>query len=153
MKEEFYNFMDVPIPFSDTMTALDNLERTFASMTGFDFPEDRVKEFALLLFPEPRMPQNVRRDSPRYKAFLSLRQKMEQARQSVLHLSSHGKGTELKGVKGSLWGGLNAVVEHIDHHHGNDHSTIAGLFGNRAAMKRKAFDLAVNYLGKLSVAA
>ncbi len=65
----------------------------------------------------------------------------------------HGKGADLKGVKGSLWGGLNAAIEYIDHYHGKDHSTIAGLFGNKAAMKRKAFDLAVGYLGELPRAA
>jgi phage/plasmid-like protein (TIGR03299 family) len=138
--------------FSDAMAGIDDLQQTFAAMAGFAFPEGRIKEFARLLFPEPRMPLGVRRDSPRYKAFLSMQRKAEQARQAVLYLVTHGKGADLKGVKGSLWGGLNAVIEYIDHYHGKDHSTIAGLFGSRAAMKRKAFDLAVGYLCSLKAA-
>jgi hypothetical protein len=59
----------------------------------------------------------------------------------VLYLGNHGRGAELKGVKGSLWGGLNAVIEYIDYYHGKDHSTIAGFLGSRAVMKRKAFTL------------
>ena len=40
-----------------------------------------------------------------------------------------------------------------DHYHVREHSIIAGLFGNRAAMKRQAFDHSVNYLGKIPMAA
>ena len=70
-----------------------------------------------------------------------------EARSRISDLQLNGKGTEIKGVKESLWGTFNAVLEFIDHYEKNSGNNIASnLFGTGAALKRKAYDQALVYL-------
>jgi hypothetical protein len=73
--------------------------------------------------------------------------KVEEARLTTAALIDAGMGTEIPGVKGSLWGALNAILEYADHYEGNGGSALASsLFGSGAILKRKAFDLALKFI-------
>ena len=73
--------------------------------------------------------------------------KAREAREKISSLRINGKGSDIKGIKDSLWGTFNAVLEFIDHYEKNSGNNIASnLFGTGASLKRKAYDLALNYL-------
>ena len=59
----------------------------------------------------------------------------------ILELHETGRGSDLKGVRGTLWGAYNAVTEHIDHDR-----TAKGLaymaVGRGAEIKQRAFSVA-----------
>lgn len=62
----------------------------------------------------------------------------------VSGLFENGMGTDLPGVRGTMWGAFNAVTEFVDHHRGKDETrTDALLFGYGAKMKQKAWDLSL----------
>ena len=64
----------------------------------------------------------------------------------IAHLRLYGKGTDLPGVKESLWGTFNSVLEYVDHHEKDGDLSISSiLLGSGAALKRKAFNLAMGY--------
>ena len=64
------------------------------------------------------------------------------------HLRTAGAGMDLPGVKGSLWAVFNAVLEYVDHYERIGLPGVSTtLFGPGAALKRRAFDLAVKELG------
>jgi len=61
-------------------------------------------------------------------------------------LAQSGLGTDLDGVRGTLWGVYNAVTEYVDHHttrrEGTDHND-AIWFGSGATLKEKAWTKAL----------
>lgn len=64
----------------------------------------------------------------------------------VSELFVSGKGADLPGAKGTLWGAFNAVVEYVDYKRGGDNQekrTSSLLFGSGANIKQKAFDEAL----------
>ena len=66
------------------------------------------------------------------------------ARETIKSLSENGKGTDISGVKGSLWGAYNAITEYADHYktvRGNRTDSI--LFGSSADLKKRAFNEAL----------
>ena len=65
----------------------------------------------------------------------------------IAQLRLYGKGTELPGVKESLWGTFNAVLEYVDHYERDEGTGISwSLLGSGAVVKRKAYGLAVGFL-------
>jgi hypothetical protein len=56
-------------------------------------------------------------------------------------------GADMKTSKGTWWGAFNAVTYYVDHKAGRnrDASLTSAWFGPRAALKRKALNLAVEY--------
>lgn len=64
----------------------------------------------------------------------------EEARGTLAQLVEAGRGTELKNVRGSLWGLFNAVTEYADHHAG-ERRTGPGwsLLGGGNALKERAW--------------
>jgi phage/plasmid-like protein (TIGR03299 family) len=67
--------------------------------------------------------------------------------EEVSGLFEHGKGTEIPGVRGTLWGGLNAVVEYADFYRqtrgSEENRTKSLLMGSGAVLKQKAWDVAL----------
>jgi phage/plasmid-like protein (TIGR03299 family) len=67
--------------------------------------------------------------------------------EEVYSLLEAGKGVDLPGVRGTMWGAYNAVTEYVDHHKGyrSDDSALEniafGLVGGN--LKQRAFDLAL----------
>ena len=59
--------------------------------------------------------------------------------------NGEGKGSGFETAHETAWGWLNAVTEHFDHHvraRTDENRQAAALWGNGAAMKQKAFELA-----------
>lgn len=68
--------------------------------------------------------------------------------EEVSELFETGKGTELKGIRGTAWGAFNAVAEYVDHKRGRTPETrhISLLFGAGANIKQDAWDKAVTLI-------
>lgn len=71
--------------------------------------------------------------------------RMKNRLQDLLDLFEGGKGTEIKGVKGTVWGAYNAVAEYSDYFVSKDNQKRANstLFGSGAQMKDRAYSLAM----------
>lgn len=75
----------------------------------------------------------------------------QDARNSIRHLIEAGKGTDIEGVKGSMWGLYNAATEYADWlrptrdtGEGKESNRITSLiYGSSAQFKQKAFDTAM----------
>jgi len=65
----------------------------------------------------------------------------------VVRLSEAGRGTQVKGVKGTFWGAYNSVTEYITHLRGRDqNSRLDGQwFGQSAQLNARALKLATTY--------
>lgn len=65
-------------------------------------------------------------------------------RAEVLELADGGRGTEIPGVRGSLWGAYNAVTEHVDHvraRRGDSESRLKSIwYGAGAEFKLRALE-------------
>lgn len=67
----------------------------------------------------------------------------------IFNLSIVGKGTEIPGVKGSVWGMYNAVTEYTDHYasvkgdNEDDSRRFSALYGSNAELKTVAFEKAL----------
>lgn len=64
----------------------------------------------------------------------------------VQALYEGGRGTEIKGVRGSMWGAYNAVTEYLTHERGKSEDTRldSGWFGQGAAINRRALGVALD---------
>ena len=62
-------------------------------------------------------------------------------------LFESGIGTDIKGVRGSVWGGYNAITEWVDHHRGNAEKRLdTSWFGIGADIRSRAFEEAVKFI-------
>lgn len=63
----------------------------------------------------------------------------------VMEIHDTGMGSDIPGVRGTLWGGVSAVSEFLQHHRGrNDENRLDSVwFGDGARTNRKAVSLAV----------
>lgn len=62
--------------------------------------------------------------------------------EEVSRLFEYGKGSDLEGSKGTLWGAFNAVVEYVDHQRGGEDlgkRTNSLLYGSGSLIKQQAF--------------
>lgn len=71
--------------------------------------------------------------------------RMKNRLQDLLDLFEGGQGTDIKGVKGTVWGAYNAVTEYADWFQTKDNNKRANstLFGSGAQLKDRAFNLAM----------
>ena len=74
-----------------------------------------------------------------------LEEKMPRAWDKLTTLFETGMGTEIQGVRGTLWGGFNAVTEFVQHVRGrSDESRLDGAwFGPGKVLREKALDVAM----------
>jgi phage/plasmid-like protein (TIGR03299 family) len=65
--------------------------------------------------------------------------------EQVSNLFERGKGAELDGARGTLWGAFNAVSEYTDHYRGPSltNRTESLLYGSGANIKQTAFERAL----------
>ncbi len=130
--------------FEDTLKAAAHVGEMFKGMFQRHFDDDQVKAYVEALFPRPQRKPGATRH-PRAEALYAARvQKVQSIRSSVLDLAYQGRGSEIEGVQGSLWGAFNAVLEYEDHRAETTSDRLAyAMFGRGAAIKRRAFDLAL----------
>jgi len=64
--------------------------------------------------------------------------------QEVTQLYEHGRGNDLIGVRGTLWGAVNSVIEYVDYGRTSNPEKRAKtiLYGSGALLKQKAWDYA-----------
>lgn len=133
--------------FCDTLKAVENVQVQFKEMMDRKFDDDLTREYIENLFPVPREPASAGTDKRVRHQYLTRVEKVRTAREKIAHLRLYGKGTDLPGVKESLWGTFNAVLEYVDHYERDEGTAIPwSLFGTGAVLKRKAFGLAMGYL-------
>lgn len=78
------------------------------------------------------------------------KQRIDDTRDVVLSLLESGKGTDIPGVQGTVWGAYNAVTEYVDHVYPilksgkvSPDRQQSALFGAYADVKATALDLAI----------
>lgn len=70
--------------------------------------------------------------------------KCERLMGKIIPLFEKGRGNDLPGVKGTMWGAYNAVSEYLGWERGRDDIRLDSLwFGDAANVNKKAFDLAL----------
>jgi len=69
----------------------------------------------------------------------------ERVADKVMELVESGAGTNIPGVRGTVWGAYNAVTEYLTHLRGNNEDTRMDSlwFGNGAQLNQKALDMAI----------
>lgn len=126
--------------FSATLRELDSVAQAFTSLTQRRCADARFGEILLALIPDPKKPRNVDRYPGLKRAWEKQCEAAVTARAKITELRSSGKGQQLKGSAGTLWGVLNAVLEYVDHHSKTDQSRLAySLLGDGMDLKVRAF--------------
>ena len=95
----------------------------------------KLDEYISTLFPYPAPKSDGTLPKDSFKAI----------RERIKELHEAGAGADIKGVRGTFWGGYNAVAEVIDHERGkNDDTRLRSQwFGNGAQIKQRAMSLAL----------
>lgn len=72
--------------------------------------------------------------------------------ESVSKLFEDGRGTEIKGVKGTMWGAYNAVNEYLGYERGEDEATRLNnmWYGDASKLNQRALDVAYQTVGVLA---
>jgi len=138
--------LEVEAYFAGILRAVKDLESSFKSLYDTKLPWGAMDEFLVQLYPEPRKPLDASVSSVQFKSYLTRLNNVREARNTIRGLRKRGKGADLKLVRESVWGGLNAVLEYVDHYQDSKSSLIHGLFGRKADIKKKAYDLAMAYV-------
>jgi phage/plasmid-like protein (TIGR03299 family) len=80
------------------------IEEKFVEMTRRQLGNGQVQKYLHLVFPDPQD-----RNDARAKARAASNRLWSE------HFFAHGKGTEIRGVRGTLWAAYNGVAELVDH--------------------------------------
>jgi len=110
----------------------EDIGTSFRAMTRVKMSSERLSEYLNLVFPNPPDPENTRTI-----------ERIRRNRAFAEHLFANGKGTEIRGVAGTLWAAYNGVTEFIDHR-GPSHSKHLDSiwFGDGYFVKARAFMIA-----------
>jgi phage/plasmid-like protein (TIGR03299 family) len=115
------------------------IEKTFGGMVKVRMNGERLSEYLLSVFPDPT-PGN---DEVRYQRALN---QAHRDRAESEYRAEFGRGTELKGVRGTLWGAYNGVAEYIDYSRfgrfAPDRQVQAIWFGDGYSAKARAYRVA-----------
>ena len=88
---------------------------------------------------EVQAPEEQEQDSARLKTEID----------NVLYLIENGRGSDIKGVRGTLWGAYNAITEYVDHYKSNTSrlsSTAYLMNGVGKLIKKKAITIATDHI-------
>lgn len=114
------------------------IEEDFSAMSRVRLDTERLAEYLMDVFPAPKDPSNER-----------ALERMERDRLFAEHFFDQGRGTDIKGVPGTLWAAYNGVTELIDHRRfGYSDSRRLGSvwFGDGYLTKARAFRVAQDRL-------
>ncbi|MGE3343562.1 MAG: DUF932 domain-containing protein [Vicinamibacterales bacterium] len=128
--------------FQAMMLELDKVGESFVVMSKCQCTADQVDSILKALIPNPTKPRNADRNPGLMRAWETRSEAAAAARRHIAELRLSGKGQDLAGSEGTLWGVLNAVLEYVDHHHKTDQSRISyALFGDGMDLKARAFQV------------
>lgn len=130
--------------YKQALGELDKVEQSFNLLLNRSCNDTAFEKFTHTLLPEPKRPAASAARS-QHKAFETRLRSILAARAKVNELRDSGKGTEIVGVRGTLWGALNAVTEYSDFHSSSDGPMPASvLLGDGASFKTRAYQLVVS---------
>jgi hypothetical protein len=112
----------------------DEVGELFQRMTKIQVREDRFKQYLELVFPDPAEPENAKAHD-----------RIRRDRTWAEYFFTQGKGTDLKGVRGTLWAAYNGVTEYVDHRvlqQDDDKRLKSVWFGDGYLTKARAFKIA-----------
>ncbi|RJR21411.1 MAG: DUF932 domain-containing protein [Desulfobacteraceae bacterium] len=133
--------------FSDMLKSVDRIETNFKAMLERRFDDDEIREYIENLLPMPPKKDQKKLSPKALNRYLGDVARIQSARLQIGRLASKGLGTEIIGVTGSLWGVFNASLEYVDHHKKKSVDDLSwSLFGSSTLLKRRAFDLAMEYV-------
>lgn len=108
----------------------------FRAMAARRLTADEINQYLIAVVPNPTDPEAAR-----------AKKNAEQTRDEIMGLLESGRGTEIEGVRGTLWGAYNAVTEYVDHERNKDHAAErrneSNWFGSGADMKDQALSIAL----------
>lgn len=121
------------------------LEQAYQKMAKKSFTSNRELDYFKEALDWPRRPGSKMQNNLTELDDDKASSRMKNRLKDLLDLFEGGKGTEIKGVKGTVWGAYNAVVEYSDYFGNKDNQKRANstLFGSGAQMKERAFNLAM----------
>jgi len=126
--------------FSATMKELDGIAESYTALSKQPCPDTVFYAILEELLPDPKRPVNADRNPAVLRMWETKRANTLAARSKVLELRSTGMGAGLRTARGTMWGGLNAVVEFVDHHQAIKGSRIGStLLGPGMDLKIRAF--------------
>lgn len=133
--------------FEDTLKAAREVRGRFDQMVQRSFDDPQVKAYVESLFPLPVTPKDIATNARSAESYHAKVKKIHQIWATIFNLRKKGRGANLEGVQGSLWGAFNAVLEYVDHYADVRRDTFSyTMFGPGAVLKRKAYDIAVKKL-------
>jgi len=133
--------------FDGSMKYFGEIDTIFGRMKEIKFTQTQLLSLVEKVFAAPNEDKSNRQVN-----------RVEAIQEKIVDLSLHGMGTNLPGVKGTLWGSYNAVTEYLNHHTkikgGKGASAEEKLlgstwFGTIGMKTQKAFDTALE-MGKLA---
>lgn len=126
--------------FKRTMHELDSVAKDFVHLSSTRCSDETATKILWSLLPDPKEPRNSLLKPGLRKAWETRLQETRNARKQISHLRESGKGMDLDGSKGTLWGLLNAVLEYFDHHRALKGSRLQfALLGDGMDLKARAF--------------
>jgi len=146
--------------YPDVKTNLEKVEDLLGIIkNNYDSIEEIMKKLSLVKLPDnyfSKYLQAVVRDStnldsPRAEV---KNDRNARIREEIKRLAVSGRGTEIKGVRGTLWGGYNAVTEFVDYRDtrredkAGENRLDRILFGRGADLKTRAFSVAASMATK-----
>jgi len=130
--------------YKQALGEIDAVELSFNLLLNRPCDDANFEKFTHKLFPEPKRPA-VSAAKSQQKAYETRLRNTQAARAKVRELRDNGQGTEIAGVRGSLWGALNAVIEYSDFHSSTEGPVPASvLLGDGASFKTRAYQLAMS---------
>ncbi len=126
-----------------TLREIDEVEQAFNLLRARSCDDDQFRKYLETLLPLPKPPTRDLTPSLE-KSYERRLSEVLDARQTILGLVATGKGTTIPGVRGTLWGAVNAIVEYSDFHSNRYSGRVDRvLIGDGANFKAKAYQLAL----------
>jgi len=96
----------------------------------------KVKDFIRSIILNPTQLEQVEREEQLHK-------RVEQKLAAIFSLYENGMGADM--TRGTLWGAVNAITEHVDHHVGKiaDNALFNSWYGHGDNLKARAFETAL----------
>jgi phage/plasmid-like protein (TIGR03299 family) len=131
--------------FASTLQQLDQVTSDFVRLTTKECRNQQFEEILVTLLPTPKKPANADTNPGLRKAWETNVERVEKARTKIRELRESGRGMNLNGSRGTLWGVLNAVLEYVDHHQLVNGDRLAhALLGDGMDLKQKAFRIVLD---------
>lgn len=135
-----------------------HFEKRFRAMAGHPLDAHGLEDFLDRLFPLPTEMDEVESLTSDQEAKAQKRLKVLLDREAVTHLWDQGKGSDLPGVRHSLWMAYNAVAERVDHQSrkefldplARDHHLEHVWFKDGYQLKARAYRAAIDILERVA---